>query len=218
MVFKGWQGVIKVPVTTLTKERLIDADGKDALGDGSKTTFYSRSFPIVDSTGAVTDDETQVTVYLDDIAQSTTAYTLTGAEGKIVFGTAPASGKVVTMTYKYAKTVGYATGISITHNPNLEAFYEVGSREPKVIKEGNIEITGTVDRAFVDRDMLGKESYTGELGEFTLEVYPEGVGEGKPKITLSGVKFSGWTFDMPQDGWITESSDFIAKSIAVGTQ
>lgn len=214
---KGWQAKIKFPVQQLTGERMLDPDGKDATGDGSETTFYTRSFPVTDSGGTVTDDETDVTVYLDGVSQGSTTYTLTGAEGKIVFNTAPAADKVVTITYYYAKQVGYAQSARISHGPNIEAIREIGNRAPVELKEGNIDVTLSLEMCWLNRDMLGKQTQPGSLPEFQVDFYPAGVGSGKPIISVTG-KFSGYSMDMSQDAITMESSDFVGRVISVGTQ
>jgi hypothetical protein len=213
----GWECKIKFPVKQLTKERIIDSDGKDATGDGVKTTFYTRSFPVVDANGTITDDETLVTVYVDDVAQQSTAFTLTGAEGKIVFAAAPANNTVIKMTYKYAKTVGYGQSAAISHAANIKPIREIGSRLPVELKEGNAEISITIKRCWLDRDFLGKGWHPEEQPEFDVDVCPNGIGSGKPYIRVTG-KMSEWSMDVSQDAIIMESVAFAGRVIDVGTQ
>lgn len=227
-VRKGWEASVELS-GDLTDEEM---EGSPAAA--GQTVFYTRSFPVVDpSTRVITDDETKVTVKVDGVTQLSTAFTLTGALGKIEFGTAPGAGKIVTITYSYQTIVGRAQGVSIDHANNVEALYELagypgsGGRGPVAIKEGNIELSGSVEKAYVDRDLIGKvvgslktgstlAVYKG-LPEFTMYVYPEGKTSGLRRATLGGVKFNTYTFDITQDAWLMENSDFAFKTITLGT-
>ena len=66
----------------------------------------------------------QLTVYVDGVQQPSSAYTVNG--GAITFGTAPASGSVVTASYRYYWKVHLpADGISIEHI--IEDFKQTGT-------------------------------------------------------------------------------------------
>lgn len=216
MSLKGWECKIKFPVKAITAERMIDVDGKEATGNGALTTFWSRSFPITDAAGNPTDVEADVTVYLDGVAQLSTAFTLTGAEGKIVFTAAPAAGKV-TITYNFSRLVGYGQSASVKHSTSIDSIYEIGSRTPAELKEGNKEISLTLARCWLNRDHLGKVSGLTSLPVFDLDIMPSGIGTGKPYIRATG-KFSGWSMDVGQDAIIMESVEFKGTVLTIGNQ
>jgi len=65
-------------------------------------TFYK---PIVDEIGDTTDDQSKVTIYVDTLAQASDKFELRGAEGKIIFTTAPSIGAQIEMTYRYSMKV-----------------------------------------------------------------------------------------------------------------
>jgi len=78
---------------------------KELLGiqkSPSDKTFRTLYKPIVDDQGNTTDDESKVTVYVDGTAQASDKFELRGAEGKIIFVTAPSVGAEVEMTYRYS--------------------------------------------------------------------------------------------------------------------
>ena len=78
---------------------------KELLGiqkSSSNKTLHSLYKPIVDEQGNTTDDESKVTVYVDDVAQASDKFELRGAEGKIIFTKAPSIGAEVEMTYRYS--------------------------------------------------------------------------------------------------------------------
>lgn len=64
-------------------------------------TFRTLYKPIVDDKGETTDDESKVTIYVDTVAQASDEFELRGAEGKIIFTTAPSIGAEIEMTYRY---------------------------------------------------------------------------------------------------------------------
>jgi len=227
-VRKGWEASIELS-GDLTDEEM---EGSPAAA--AQTVFYTRSFPVVDpTTRLVTDDEAKVTVKVDGVTQETAAYTLAGSLGKIEFGTAPGAGKIVTISYSYQTIVGRAQGVSIKHANSVEALYELAGypgssgRGPVALKEGNIKLTGSVEKAYVDRDLVGKAigrlkqgsdmaGYKG-LPEFTMYVYPEGKVSGYRRAVLTGVKFDTFTFDISQDTWLMEDTEFAFMTITLGT-
>jgi len=78
---------------------------KDLLGiqkSSSNKTFRTLYKPIVDDKGDTTDDELEVTIYVDTVAQASSKFDLQGAEGKIIFTTAPSIGAQIEMTYRYS--------------------------------------------------------------------------------------------------------------------
>lgn len=227
-VRKGWEASIELS-GDLTDEEM---EGSPAVA--AQTVFYTRSFPVVDpTTRVVTDDETKVTVKVDGAAKESTDFTLTGSLGKIEFVIAPGADKIVTITYSYQTIVGRAQGVSIDYANSVEALYELAGysgssgRGPVALKEGNIELTGSVEKAYVDRDLAGKAVgrlkqgtgmtlYKG-LPEFTMYIYPEGKTSGLRRAVLAGVKFDTHTFDIAQDAWLMEAAEFFFKTITLGT-
>jgi len=109
--------------------------------------------------------------------------------------------------------------VSVTHGPTLEALYEIGSRKPTEIKEGNIEIGLDLEVKYVAGSAWPTRANVGGTGahsEYFVGIYPKGYATGNPKIVLQG-KFGDWTLDMTQDGILTESISFVGKAISVGT-
>jgi len=78
---------------------------KEPLGiqkSSRNKTFRSLYKPVVDEQGNTTDDESKVTVYVDTVQQASDKFDLRGAEGRIIFVTAPSIGAEVEMTYRYS--------------------------------------------------------------------------------------------------------------------
>lgn len=107
--------------------------------------------------------------------------------------------------------IGYADSASVEITTNLEAFYEIGSRQPIDLSEGNEEVTGSFSKAWIDKNYLSLVTSEGALTEFDLcfEVV------SGPKVYCYNCKFERGALDIPQDGFLKEDYDFRAKSIAL---
>ena len=112
----------------------------------------------------------------------------------------------------------YIERVETNIDGGLEALYQLGSRLPQEINEGNVSMSVRITKKYVDNtwdgyagigqtDMLPPTKYLG--------IYPMGYESGKPKIILKG-KFTSWNFSEPQDDYVVETLEFIAESITVG--
>jgi len=108
--------------------------------------------------------------------------------------------------------IGYAQSASVEINPNPERLFEVGSPLAVGIEMGNVEISGSISRIWMDNFMLQKLGMTTPaLSAFDL-VFKIGTEEDAPAISLTGCVVSTGSIDIPQDGWIMGDIDFMAKS------
>ena len=64
-----------------------------------------------------------------------------------------ADAKLITDLYEI-QTVGRVTGIQIAVTTDLEAFHEIGRRHPTSLHPGNINISGAVQRAYINGALL----------------------------------------------------------------
>ena len=110
--------------------------------------------------------------------------------------------------------VGFCESVSCEVATGLEAYYQIGSRTPGTLVSGNLEITGSISRAWVDVTYLRLLNPSGgaEMQEFNL--YFRAVGG--PIVYLYGCKFERGAIDVPQDGFLTNDYDFRAMDIAFG--
>lgn len=110
--------------------------------------------------------------------------------------------------------LGYADSASVEIASGLEAYYEVGSRQPVELVEGNEEITGSFSRAWVNTDYLNFMGAGGStLTEFALEFQVVRPGSSTMFVYCYACKFETGSLDIPQDGILKEDYDFRAKSI-----
>lgn len=215
---KGW--VTKI----MLQGSPADEDMEGSPAEAGQTTFYTRSFPVVDALGVVTDDEDEVTVYVDGVAQLSSAFTLTGATGKIVFGTAPGADKVITIDYSYKYVIAYGRSAEVTVDPGIEPLHVLNLRTPKEILDGAVTISGALERyAPSSRDWIGKVIPPDPAGRKTqspafIYLWPLGEETGKPKFTIGGVKYGPWTLTVPDpDTVVTEKLPWMGTSITPGT-
>jgi hypothetical protein len=123
--------------------------------------------------------------------------------------------------------VGRVTNVSLAVSIDIKAFHELGSHAPKELRAGNIAIGGTVDRAFINgallKLMLGQYAESEETVPFKIPSFnmkvsldnlkPEGDA-GNGVLTVYGVIFSSWQFNLPEDDFILEKLSFKAKRIS----
>jgi len=109
-------------------------------------------------------------------------------------------------------TVGRAESASLDIASGLEPYYEIGDREAKELVEGNVEITGTLTRAWIDSKLIALLDLTpaNVLADFDLFFFAD------PAKTMYvyalGCKAETTSFDITQDGFLMQDLDFRAKS------
>ena len=121
--------------------------------------------------------------------------------------------------------------VPFSYDSGTESVYVIGSRLADDVVEGNIALTGTITRNFDNVDIVASANVSITLHEaagllkngsanmssYFLKVCPNGSAV-TPCFTLNDIKFTSWNIDITQDGLISESADYIAKSINVSTK
>ena len=125
-------------------------------------------------------------------------------------------------------TVGRVTGVEVSVETDLEAFHEVGRRHPTSLHPGNINISGRVERAYINgaliRLLMGDQAETAPSPEelqpafnmiidFT-DVSSSPSGQVGTKIIISGVQFENMKVIVPEDDFVMENVTFKALRIA----
>ncbi len=217
---KGWQGVVKY-----SRRVVLEAVG---LGDNS-TTEFDLDYEADDELGVITDVATKCEVFLDGVLKTpTTDYTLDGdggaaSVGEITFVAAPSTDVVITASYYTYAVIGYVQSVGMTYGNNVEAVYGLGSRLPIELKEGNVEITLSMEKCFIDLGLISTVAHrisalrgwlAAEL--FDIDLYPKGTTGGNPLLTVRG-KWNTHGLSMPQDGLAMDTAELIGKTITVTT-
>lgn len=124
--------------------------------------------------------------------------------------------------------VGRVTNVSIAVSTQIRAFHEMGTHGTKELRAGNTQVSGTVERAYINgallRLMLGKNATDEEaaplkIPSFNMKVIldnlqPEGDA-GNSVLTLYGVIFDSWQFNLPEDDFVLERMTFRARRVGV---
>lgn len=108
------------------------------------------------------------------------------------------------------------TNVSPSIDSAVAEAYQLGSRLPQALLEGNIKLAVTIEKFYIDNTWFNRCYSATTLTEYYVRVYPQGTVSGKPYVTYLG-KFGNWRLNTPQAGEVTESMDFTGKAVTVGT-
>src|SRR5216683_183354 len=125
-------------------------------------------------------------------------------------------------------TVGRVTNISLAVSTEVKAFHELGLRSPRELRAGNLYISGSVERAYINgsllKVMLGQYAEAEEAAGFKIPTFnmkiildnvrPPG-DPGTSLVTVYGVIFDNWQFSLPEDSFVLEKATFKARRIAI---
>lgn len=125
------------------------------------------------------------------------------------------------------QTVGRLTDVELRVDTALKEFYEVGRRHPVSLSPGDIAISGTVGRAYVNGALLmllmGRGSAPNAVAEpyvqptfnMTLSLNDPARPGNIVSLEISGVKFQNWHYVLPEDDFVVEDLAFRALTIRV---
>src|SRR5262245_40981092 len=125
--------------------------------------------------------------------------------------------------------VGRVEDVHIQVKSEIHVFNEVGKRYPTQLRAGNVTITGTIGRAFINGALLKlllgdaatsrpAASWTNPAFNMTLMVENAAVPGVRSTITLHDVKIHNWVYEVPEDEVVMESADFTALFIDVADE
>lgn len=155
----------------------------------------------------------------------------TGADGSLtVAGLQTEEGKKaqgVVDTYQLTP-VGRATDVRVEVTTAIRPFHELGQRFASELRSGNVNVQGTIGRAYINgallKLMLGDAANAGAAISATL-IQPQfnitlvldnpafpGV---KSTLTIIDAKFENWTYNIPEDDFVLESVKFKARLVNV---
>lgn len=124
--------------------------------------------------------------------------------------------------------VGRVVGVTAAVRVDVHPFHEIGRRTPLELRAGNMYVTGSVKRAYVNgallRMLLGRYADAEEANAFAMPRFDmilsmdnlaAGGGPGASRLTLYSVLFDGWSFTMPEDDFVLEKMTFQARRVAI---
>ena len=156
----------------------------------------------------------------------------TGADGAITLsvpqGKEGDAAQTVLTAYDLI-AVGRVQGVRVEVRSEIKTYNELGSRYPTQLRPGNVTITGTIGRAFINgallKLLLGEAaasrpaaSWTQPAFNISLVVENAAVPGVRSTITLHDVKISNWIYDVPEDDVVMESADFTALFIDIADE
>ena len=125
------------------------------------------------------------------------------------------------------QTVGRLTGVKVRVDTDLEEFHEVGRRHATSLHPGNINISGSVERAYVNGALLlllqGKgsgptsvaEPYVQPVFNMTVALSDPAFPGSSVSLELKGVKFENWGYSLPEDDFVMENLCYKALTVRV---
>lgn len=131
------------------------------------------------------------------------------------------------VTEAFALTpIGRATGVTVKVTSDTEPFHELGQRFATELRPGNINVYGTIDRAYINgallKLMLGDAANSRPQSTFTSPAFNLNVRLENPSlpgnsasVTVMGVKLNEWNFDLPEDDFAMEQVSFKALWVKV---
>lgn len=156
-------------------------------------------------------------------------HVFTGMDGAISVAveTGPEGDAAAAVNDQYGLTpIGRATGVTINVTSAMRPFHEIGQRYATELRPGNVEVSGTIDRAHINgalvRLMLGEGGAgTRPAGAFVSPTFNLSLRHENPgapgnssTVSVHGVKLDGWSYQMPEDDFVLESVSFKALWIA----
>src|SRR5262245_6274569 len=122
--------------------------------------------------------------------------------------------------------VGRVTNVEVRVDTELKAFHELGQRYPTELRPGNVNISGSIERAAINgallKLLLGEAASSRPAGTFVSPAFNLDLRLENPArpgvssaVTLHGVKIQNWSYQTPEDDFVMERVDFNAQWISV---
>lgn len=153
----------------------------------------------------------------------------TGADGSITLsvpqGTEGEKAQEVLDAYEMI-SVGRVQNVKVEVHSDVKAFHEIGQRYATELRPGNVTVTGSIGRAYINGAMLKlllgeaadsrpAASWAQPAFNITLLVQNPALPDVRNTVTLHDVKLDGWIYTIPEDEFLLESVSFQALYLTV---
>ena len=152
-----------------------------------------------------------------------------GSDGTIsvAVDSSPEGDKAKSVIDQFGLTpVGRCTGVTVRVTNDVEPFHELGQRFPTELRPGNINVYGSIDRAYVNgallKLMLGDAADSRPAASFVSPSFNLSLRLENPSlpgttstVTVMGVKLSEWFYELPEDDFVMEKVSFRALWVKV---
>jgi hypothetical protein len=128
--------------------------------------------------------------------------------------------------YDFSNIVGRMRNVEVQLTNEIKPYHEIGRRFPTELRPGNLNITGSAERAHINGALLklllgdGAQSPppNGTIAQPTFNIVINLKNPALPnnfaKVTIFGVKFESWSFQLPEDDFVMEGVTFRAMRIS----
>jgi hypothetical protein len=153
---------------------------------------------------------------------STTVFRGSDGTLSVAVESGPAGDRAKAVADKYSLTpVGRATGVTVRVTNDVQPFHELGQRFPTELRPGNVNVYGTIERAYINgallRLMLGDASDSRPAGTFvgpsfnlSLQLLNPATPDVTATVTVMGVQINEWSYSLPEDDFVMEQVSFRA--------
>lgn len=152
-----------------------------------------------------------------------------GSDGTISLAVeqGPEGDKAKAVSEQFSLTpIGRVTGVTVRVTNEVKPFHELGQRFATDLRPGNLNVYGTIDRAYVNgallKLMLGEAADTRPAGTFVSPSFNLAIRLENPSVpgltstvTVMGVKLNEWAYDLPEDDFAMERVSFRALWVKV---
>jgi hypothetical protein len=128
--------------------------------------------------------------------------------------------------YDLSNVVGRLTNVTLSVSSELSPFYEIGRRYPTHLRPGVIRISGMAQRAHVNGALLrillgegavsppGSPNFVQPSLNMIASLSDPARPDQSSRITVFGVKFESWEYNIPVEHFVMESVTFQAMRMA----
>ncbi len=157
----------------------------------------------------------------------TTVYRGSDGTISVAVEAGPEGDKAKAISDAYSLTpVGRVKGVTVRVTNAVQPFHELGQRFPTELRPGNINVYGTIERAFINgallKLMLGDGADSRPAGTFVnpsfnlnIRLENPGVPGLTSTLTVMGVKLEDWSCNLPEDDFVMEKVAFRALWVKV---
>jgi len=152
-----------------------------------------------------------------------------GSDGTISVAVEPGleGDKAKAVNDAYSLTpIGRVTGVTIRMTNDVQPFHELGQRFPTELRPGNVNVYGSIDRAYINgallKLMLGDAADSRPAGTFVSPSFNLSVRLENPSlpgtsstVSVMGVKLEEWHYNLPEDDFAMEKINFRALWVKV---
>ncbi len=159
---------------------------------------------------------------------ATTVYSGSDGTISVAVETTPAGDAAKAVVEGYSLTpVGRAVGITVRVTNQVKPFHELGQRFCTELRGGNVNVFGTIERAYINGAMLklmvGDAGATSRpAGTFVAPSFNLSLLHKNPaapditvSVTVMGVQLDEWNYGMPEDDFVMEKVGFRAMWVKV---